>query len=262
MDLIAPLLFGIAGRYHFMGFPIDFVDRGTPLITKLVVGILSGNYFSTFVHELGHAVSHYTLTGRIGNIYIISNGDGYIMYDKWNYIYPNLTPLQECINSLSGPLASSSFTLIKSMAIRRYETWLRKRQNGHIGKYQFALLTLLKVQNLIAICFDIFQPISLLMDHNQGSDFQNIYKYGGMSSAIGATVLIGVISAFSIKIMSNDIRVEQPLSSKAYNSLKAAVDRARQTTYEVNLIAMGIMKSAIDLVGSPLVVQMNAKKLG
>lgn len=260
MDLI-PLSIGLSGRYNLWGVPVAFVDVGTPWITKFALGILGGQYVNVLVHEMGHALFHFAFTGRIGRVSVISNGDGNIMYDRWKYIYQTLTPTQEVIRSFGGAGTEIVFCLMRSIGISRYETWLKKRQNGAIGRYQHALLTLLKVQNALGVFGTWIQPISLLLNHNLGSDFQNIYKYGGMSSAIGATALIGIISALTIKIMRDDIPVEQPLRSKVYNSIKTTIERALNAVYQVNLIAMGVMKSAIDLLGSPLVVQMKAKRL-
>lgn len=269
LDLIPSLAFGIPGNYYFHGMRVDFVDSGTSVITNLALGIFSGHYLDTFLHELGHNLAFRYVCGRYGKISIHSNGEAFCIFSPSFWDKEPSDPLNTLI-SLAGPLAGSAFGVLRAVAIRQCLYWVHKRKNGApLNRVQSIIFTILKIQNYMSVIFPVAELGILLWKYDtpphlivRGSDFMQIYHYSGVTGVILSTVLITSISALAIKIMRSDIPVEQPLRSKVYTSIMAAIDRARQATYEVNLIAMGVMKSAIDFVGSPLVVQMNAKRLG
>lgn len=248
---------------------VDFVDSGTYVITNLALGIFSGHYFDAFLHELGHNLAFKYVCGRYGRISIHSNGEAFCIFSPSFWDKEPSDPLNTLI-SLAGPLAGSTFGVLRAVAIRQCIYWVHKHRNGApLNRMQSILFTILKIQNYMSVIFPVAELGVLLWKCDTpshlmatGSDFMQIYHFGGVTSVILSTVLLTSISTLAIKIMRNDLPVEQPLRSKVYNNIKIMIDRTRNAIYQVNQIAMGVMKSAIDFVGSPLVVQMNAKRLG
>lgn len=92
------------------------------------------------------------------------------------------------------------------------------------------------------------------------TDLMQIYRHtGALGSFVSSALILSIgLLAFKIIFLQPEVTKEPP-PLKFYEKVMA---RLRNVIHQVNLVAMGVMKSAIDVIGYPLVDPVNAKRLG
>jgi len=246
-DVIASVALGVPGSYSFYGIPVNFIDNGASPISKLAYGVIGGNYINAFVHELGHSLAFKHVCGVFGEIFINSDSGGYCTIRRWHLI--GATNFENSFVSLSGPLLQISFGLLTSWMTHKIYTWSFKYKDKNRVFY-WLFITTLKVQNIFTVLHPMFAPHTLFLKllksskhMSDDSDFMKIYRSSGALGASLSSALILSIGFLAFKIIFLQPGVtEKPLPLTFYERI---VSQLRNLISQVNLVAMGIMKSAI-----------------
>lgn len=211
IHMIPPLAFGTPGLYWFEGSFVKFVDDGTPLPVKLFLGAGIGQYFESFVHELGHSLGWKHVTDRFGEIVLHSGGSAFCRLPSY---YGDISPTanERAFVSLAGPLAVGIFAIIQAIGIQQTSHWMRKfNGNRDLGRFQSIIIKMMKMRNIMPLISPLGQLYNFLghryMGHTHelgyGDDFLSIQHYGGDRYLAGSIIGLCTLSFVAVKIMNS-----------------------------------------------------------
>lgn len=191
--IIQSLFLGRSGIYECLGIPVTFKkdhipggaafadnaigNLGESLLNSRIFHILTFGYLHTFVHEMGHALTH-KVHGASSKIEILTTSlSGFTIPD--NYV---LSRIQCSIIALAGPLADVIFSVSEIFAAFALSAYLT-----------LPVATTIAIGAGIWIFGEVFYAVDSVLQQNDG-DFGMIAKNGFDHLMCATVIMAGVIA--------------------------------------------------------------------
>lgn len=191
--LAASLFLGIPETYRILDIEVEFKSSNSAfygfsnnligniaggLLKSRVFNVLTFGYLHTFVHEMGHALAYKLVGGGSSDITIsTSHLSGVTRYHS-----ANLSPIQNSICSLGGPLADVVFSVAQIFAAFALSAYITTPVAIGIA-----------IGASIWIFGEVFYAATSLLKNDNG-DFASIAQNGSLHLLGSIAVMVGVIA--------------------------------------------------------------------